>query len=95
MQEVRVLPLALEDPLEEEMATHSSILAWKISLDRGARWSTAQWGHKEPDMIERLSVYAAYSSNHSNNFPIVFWCLENVSMLLVQCRCHWLNDTVV
>ena len=32
--------LSQEDPLEEEMATHSSILAWKISMDRGAWWTT-------------------------------------------------------
>ena len=31
MQETWVLFLGWEDPLEEEMATHSSILAWKIS----------------------------------------------------------------
>ena len=31
MQEVQVQSLDWEDPLEEEMATHSSILAWKIS----------------------------------------------------------------
>ena len=30
MQETRVLSLDQEDPLEKEMATHSSILAWKI-----------------------------------------------------------------
>ena len=30
MQETRVGSLGWEDPLEEEMATHSSILAWKI-----------------------------------------------------------------
>ena len=30
LQEMRVWPLGQEDPLEEEMATHSSILAWKI-----------------------------------------------------------------
>ena len=30
MQEVRVLSLAREDPLEEEKATHSSILAWEV-----------------------------------------------------------------
>ena len=29
-QETQVQSLSLEDPLEEEMATHSSILAWKI-----------------------------------------------------------------
>ena len=31
MQETRVQPLGWEDPLEKGMATHSSILAWKIS----------------------------------------------------------------
>ena len=30
MQETRVRSLGQEDPLEEEMATHSSILAWRI-----------------------------------------------------------------
>ena len=30
MQETQVLSLGQEDPLEEEMATHSSILVWKI-----------------------------------------------------------------
>ena len=28
-----------EDPLEKEMATHSSILAWKVPMDRGAWWA--------------------------------------------------------
>ena len=31
-----------EDPLEEEMATHSSILAWRIPMDRGAWRATVQ-----------------------------------------------------
>ena len=31
MQEIRVLSLGQEDPLEQEMTTHSSILAWRIS----------------------------------------------------------------
>ena len=30
MQETRVQPLGRKDPLEEEMATHSSILSWEI-----------------------------------------------------------------
>ena len=30
MRETRVQPLAQKDPLGKEMATHSSILAWKI-----------------------------------------------------------------
>jgi len=36
MKETWVQPLGGEDPLAEEMATHSSILAWRIPMDRGA-----------------------------------------------------------
>ena len=31
--------LGWEDPLEEGMTTHSSILAWRIPMDRGAWWA--------------------------------------------------------
>ena len=34
-QEMRVLSLGREDPLEEEIATYSSILAWKIPWTEG------------------------------------------------------------
>ena len=40
MQETRVRSLGREDPLEKGMATHSSILAWRIPMDRGAWWAT-------------------------------------------------------
>ena len=36
MQETWVRPLGWEDPLEEGMATYSSILAWRIPMNRGA-----------------------------------------------------------
>ena len=39
MQEMQFQSLVQEDPLEEGMATHSSILAWKIPMDRGAWWA--------------------------------------------------------
>ena len=38
-------------PLEEGMATHSNILACRIS------WTEKPWGHKELAMTERLSTY--------------------------------------
>ena len=41
-----------EDPLEKGKATHSSILAWRIS-----RTIYNPWGCKELDMIERLSLF--------------------------------------
>ena len=40
MQETPVQFLGQEDPLEEGMETHSSHLAWRISMDRGAWWAT-------------------------------------------------------
>ena len=39
-QEMWVPSLACEDPLEEGMATHSSIPAWRIPVDRGVWWTT-------------------------------------------------------
>ena len=40
MQETQVQSLCQEDPLEKVMATHSSILAWRIPMDREAWWAT-------------------------------------------------------
>ena len=44
-----------EDPLEKEMATHSSILVWEIP------WTGySQWGCKGSDMTEQLTLYYYY-----------------------------------
>ena len=51
-QKTRVQPLGQEDPLEEGMATHSSVLAWRIPMDRGAWQTTVHGSCKESDMIE-------------------------------------------
>ena len=60
MQETWVPSLHWEDLLEEGMATHSSILAWRISMDReawrGGRSGQSPWGRKELDMTEQLST---------------------------------------
>ena len=42
MQEMQVQSLGQEDPLEEEMATHSNILAWEIP------------GTEEPDRLQSI-----------------------------------------
>ena len=63
VHETWVQSLDWEDPLEEGMATHSSILVWRISMDRGAWQATySPWGHKESDMTERLSTAHRTSS---------------------------------
>ena len=43
IQETWVQSLGQEDPLEEGMAAHSSILAWRIPMDRGI-WQTTVHG---------------------------------------------------
>ena len=54
MQVAWVQSLDQEDLLEEEMAIHSSILAWKIPLtDTGY----SPWGRKESDMTEQLHFH--------------------------------------
>ena len=40
MRETWVRSLGWEGPLEEDMATHSNILAWRIAMVRGAWWAT-------------------------------------------------------
>ena len=54
MQETWVQSLGGEDPLEEEMATHYSILVWKIPWQRSLA-GCSPWGFKETDTTERLT----------------------------------------
>ena len=54
VQETRVRSLGWEDPLEKEMAIHSSTIAWKIP------WTEvgySPWGRKESDTTERLHFH--------------------------------------
>ena len=52
MHETRVRSLGGEAPLEEGMATHSCILAWRIPMDRGAWWAAVHAVAKSLDMTE-------------------------------------------
>ena len=51
MWETWVHPLGWEDPLEEGMATHSGILAWRILMDRGAWWATVHRVEKSQTLL--------------------------------------------
>ena len=50
MQEMQVQSPGREDPLEKEMAIHSSTLAWEIPMDRGGWCGYSPWGCKELDL---------------------------------------------
>ena len=56
MQKTWVRSLGWEDPLEEGIATHSSILAWIIPMDTGTWGGAVHGGHKESDMTEQLTL---------------------------------------
>ena len=65
MRETWVWSLGWEDPLEEGMATHSSILAWRTPMDRGAWWTTVHpWGSRESDMTEWLCTAHIWNIYH-------------------------------
>ena len=53
-QETQVRSLGQEDPLEKGMATHSSVLAWRIPWTEEPGYSP--WGHKQSDMTEQLTL---------------------------------------
>ena len=55
-QETWVWSLGREDPLEEGKAAHSSFLAWRIPMDKGA-WQDTVHGIPESDITEQLSTH--------------------------------------
>ena len=52
MQETQARSLGQEDPLENRMATQSSILSWRIPWTQRNLAGYSLWGHKESDMNE-------------------------------------------
>ena len=55
MQESQVRSLGRKDLLEKGLATHSSVLAWKIPWTEEPG-SYSPWGHKELDTTEQLTL---------------------------------------
>ena len=52
MRETWIQSLGWEDPLEEDVATYSSILVWRIPMDRGTWRATVHEVVKESDMTK-------------------------------------------
>ena len=80
MQEMQVQFLGREDPLEKEMATHSSIFTWEIP------WT------EEPDVLQSMELQrvrhylttkptiigsSSTESGKGNGTPLQYSCLEN------------------
>ena len=60
---MQVRSLGQKDPLEQSMATHSSALAWKIPMERGACWATTHRVTKSQTRLKELSLHALRLKN--------------------------------
>ena len=72
--------LGWEDPMEEGMATHSSILAWRIAMDRGAWWATVHG-------VAKSRTQLSDSAQHTQHLAAV------MKLLLHAMPCTWRGDT--
>ena len=66
MRETWVQSVGWEDPLEKELATHSSTLAWRIPLMGGARWATV---HRASESLTGLSDFTFLVAQSVKNLP--------------------------
>ena len=97
IQETWVRSLGWEDPLEKEMATHSSILAWKIPWNEEPG-GYSPWCRKESDRTEQLHsltcLWASLVAQMVKNLPAMQetwdWCLGQEDPLEKQ----WLPTLV-
>ena len=87
IQETRVRSLGREDPLEKEMATHSSIYAWKIlhcsshpilwlCLEMGPIRNYVHWGHRMGPWSDRISILIRRDTREFTVFLSLHICTE-------------------
>ena len=104
VQETRVRSLGWEDPLEKEMATHSSILAWKMSLTEepgglqsmgsqrvGHHWATNTNQNNKSSKRKGQTQSISHSVMSDPATPWIVACQAPLSMGILQARilgCH-------
>ena len=70
LRETWIQSLVWEVPLEKGMATHSSILAWRIPMDRGAWWTTV---HKITKSETGLSDFThTHTHTHTHIYIYIY-----------------------
>ena len=77
MQETWVRSLDWEDPLEEGMGTHSSVLAWRTPWTEEPGRLYSPWGHKESDVTEWLSTaqHSLYVTYDLFSYILLLYCI--------------------
>ena len=68
-----VSPLGREYPLEEGMEAHSSILAWRIPMDRGAWQATVHSISKSQTCLKLLIVHTHTQHTGLGLIPVNVW----------------------
>ena len=88
MQEIQIWSLGQEDTLEKEMATHSSMLAWKNPMDWGVWWAMVLGVSKSRDMAKVIEYVPLF---HLESFGGIYkgngWMAS-----LIQWMCVWVNS---
>ena len=88
MQETWVQSLGREDPLEEEMATHSRILAWRIPWTEEPGGLYSSWGCKESDTTERLITCTPPIDNRDQDLQLHVFAILQVTLPLEVPKAH-------
>ena len=80
-QETQVRSLGQEDPLEKGMATHPSILAWRIPWTEEPGGLYSPWGCKESDMTDSYDINTDFKNYKTYTF-LIFVEITNVVWLI-------------
>ena len=76
MQESPVRSLGQEDPLEKEMATHSSILAWRIPMDGGVLWAAVHGVARSQTRLSNFTLtfhFRALEKETATHSSVLAW----------------------
>ena len=91
MQETWVRSLGWEDPLEEGRQTPSSILAWRISMDRGAWQVTVHGVAESRTQLKQLSTYAHAITTNDLQISVAY----NNNYLFLTLVTHLVNVSLI
>ena len=91
VQEACIGSLGQEDSLKKEMATHPSILAWRIPWTEEPG-GLSPWGHRELDTTEQLIQYRISLTLPGNRLLVIpililfFFLIRLLLVVIVACR---------
>ena len=83
MKKTKVWSLGEEDALEEEMATHSSILAWRIPTDRGSWQATVHGVAKSRTWLSHRASTKTWNVDHLFTYLFAI-CISSLARCLLR-----------